>query len=137
MIEDAHALPFQDEQYDLIVSVTAIEFMDNPKNVLMEAMRVLKPNGRLVIGLLTKESPWGELYQAMVKEDPTHLFAKAHLYTEEEIKQLLPYPFLLKKGLFIAPTEEFELEQAFLKEKEEQEKQAEKAGFFAVCWIKE
>lgn len=137
MLEDAHALPFQDGQFDLIVSVTAIEFMDQPKYVLMEAMRVLKPNGRLVIGLLTKESPWGELYQAMVKEDPTHLFAKAHLYTEEEIKQLLPYPFLLKKGLYITPVEEFDLEQALLKEKEQQEKQSNRAGFFAVRWIKE
>ncbi len=137
MLEDAHILPFENEQFDLVISITAIEFMDQPQKVLMEAMRVLKPEGRLVIGLLTKDSSWGELYQKMVKENPDHLFAKAHLYTEEEIAQLLPYPYLLKKGLYIAPTEDFDVEQAKLAEEEMQKTQANRAGFFAVCWKKE
>lgn len=137
ILGDAHNLPFSDNTFDLVISVTAIEFMDNPKRVLEEAMRVLKPNGKLVIGVLTKESPWGELYQAVAKENPNNLFAKAHLYTEEEIADLLPYSYTIKKGLYIEPKQEFNLDEANKIEMEKQREQAARAGFYAICWEKE
>ncbi|MFV9511327.1 class I SAM-dependent methyltransferase [Tepidibacillus sp. LV47] len=133
---DAHQLPFENETFDLVVSVTAIEFMDDPNKVLFEAMRVLKPNGRLVIGLLSKESPWGELYTKKAKEDPNNLFAKAHLYQEEEIETLLPYPFQLKKGLYLPPVMEFDEKEAKKREQVKQAKQEQGAGFFVIRWDK-
>ncbi|MFX0560374.1 class I SAM-dependent methyltransferase [Tepidibacillus infernus] len=134
---DAHYLPFLGNSFDLVISVTAIEFMDQPQLVLREAMRVLKPNGRLVVGLLTKKSPWGELYRQKAIEDPNNLFAKAHLYTEKELEDLLPYPLTIKKGLYLPPVLEFNEKDAWQQEKEKQELQAEQAGFFAVRWDKE
>lgn len=136
-LEDAQSLPFSDNTFDLVISVTAIEFMDDPKQVLQEGMRALKQNGRLVIGVLTKESPWGELYQKAAEEDPANIFAKAHLYTEKEIDTLLFKDFKLKKGLYIPPMEEFDLETAWETEKKQQEVQAERAGFFVIRWDKE
>ena len=134
---DAHKIPFEDNTFDLVVSVTAVEFMDEPQSVLQEAMRVLKPGGRLVVGLLTKESSWGEMYAQRAKEDPTNLFAKAHLYTEEDVNNLLPYSYQLKKGLYIPPMMELDIEEAKQVEKEKQERQEPGAGFFAVRWDKE
>lgn len=137
VLGDAHKLPFADETFDLVVSVTAIEFVDDPKSVLKEAMRVLKPNGRLVIGALAKESPWGELYEELVEEDPNSLFAKAHFFTEEEIPSLLSQQFILKKGLYWPPIEEFVIDEAKVVESQKQQEQADNAGFFVIRWDKE
>lgn len=137
ILGDAHNLPFSDNTFDLVISVTAIEFMDNPKRVLEEAMRVLKPKGKLIIGVLTKDSPWGELYQAVAKEDPSNLFAKAHLYTEEEIADLLPYSYSIKRGLYIEPKQEFNLDEANKIEMENQREQAARAGYYVIRWEKE
>ncbi len=136
ILENAQYLPFEDNSFDLVISVTAIEFMDNPTHVIQEAMRVLKPNGRLVIGVLTKESAWGDMYKKAA-EDPMSIFAKAHLYTEEEIPKLLSQDFILKKGLYISPTEEFDIEMAWETEKKNQAALAERAGFFVIRWNKE
>ena len=136
ILGDAHVLPFPNQSFDLVVSVTAIEFMDNYRVVLNEAMRVLKPNGRLVIGVLTKNSPWGELYQEMAKNDPNNLFSRAHLFTEDEVVNLFDAEFKLKKGLYIPPSDNFNEEDAWISERKLQEAQAENAGFFAIRWNK-
>ncbi|WP_070119701.1 class I SAM-dependent methyltransferase [Bacillus marinisedimentorum] len=133
----AETLPFEDESFDLVTSVTAVEFMDNPSTVLKEAMRVLKPGGRLVIGLLTLDSPWGEMYRQSVAANPDSLFAKAHLYKEEEVKDLLPQEYTLKKGLYYPPHQEFDAEEAAETEYKNQKMQTDRAGFFAVRWVKE
>lgn len=131
------SLPFSQNSFDLVVSVTTIEFVDNPAQVLREAIRVLKPGGRLVIGVLTKDSPWGEFYQSKIKRDPNNVYAKAHLFTEEEIYELLNTHYVLKKGLYIDPLEEFDEKEAWKREQTKQDEQANRAGFFAIRWIKE
>jgi len=133
---NAEEIPFDENTFDLVVSVTAVEFMDEPKEALLEAMRVLKPGGRLVIGLLTKNSSWGKLYSERAKVDPDNLFAKAHLYTEEEVAELLSVPFAMKRGLFLPPVMEFDHEDALHTEAGKQKNQENGAGFFAVRWIK-
>lgn len=131
---DAVQLPFPNESFDLVLSVTAIEFMDDIEVVLMEALRVLKTNGRLIIGVLTKNSPWGELYQKMAEADKNNLFAKAHLFLEEDLSTLLPLQYKLKKGLYMPPVDEFDEEEASRIETSKQLEQAGNAGFFVVRW---
>jgi ubiquinone/menaquinone biosynthesis C-methylase UbiE len=131
------SLPFSENSFDLVVSVTTIEFVDNPAQVLREAIRVLKPGGRLVIGVLTKDSPWGEFYQSKIKRDPNNVYAKAHLFTEGEIDELLNTDYVLKKGLYIYPLEEFDEKEAWKREQRKQDEQSNGAGFIAIRWIKE
>lgn len=134
---DATQLPFSNESFDLVLSVTAIEFMDDIEAVLKEAIRVLKPNGRLVIGVLTKDSPWGKLYQQMAEIDKGNLFSKAHLFQEKELQDLLPIQYKMKKGLYLPPIEEFDETDAWEIENSKQLEQAENAGFFVIRWNKE
>lgn len=136
-VSDAQSIPFASETFDAVVSVTAIEFMENPKEVLKEALRVLKPNGRIVIGVLTRRSPWGELYRRLGAENPNNLFAKAHLFTEEDVKELLPIDFKLRKGLYLSPVQNFDFDAALKMEQEKQNTQADEAGFFVIRWNKE
>ncbi len=46
---DAHHLPFADAAFDIVTSVSAFHYLHTPDRVLVEARRVLKPGGRLVV----------------------------------------------------------------------------------------
>lgn len=49
VVGDAHALPFEDGEFDLVVSSDSLEHFHTPLAVLREVARVLSPDGRLVI----------------------------------------------------------------------------------------
>lgn len=57
-VADATALPFDDETFDVVTAVTVLCVCDDPKILVGEMARVLKPGGRLVIGELGKWSLW-------------------------------------------------------------------------------
>jgi ubiquinone/menaquinone biosynthesis C-methylase UbiE len=45
----AEKLPFGDNTFDVVTSLEALEFMTNPKAVLSELVRVLRPGGLLLV----------------------------------------------------------------------------------------
>jgi SAM-dependent methyltransferase len=45
----AEHLPFPDDTFDLVTCIEALEFMEHPRAVLREQVRVLRPGGLLVI----------------------------------------------------------------------------------------
>ena len=54
----AQALPFPDHAFDLVLSVTAFEFFSDPGQAVLEMVRVCKPGGKIVVGVLNKWSVW-------------------------------------------------------------------------------
>ena len=54
----AERLPFASEQFDVVVAVTILCFVQNATPVFEEVARVLRPGGRLIIGELGKWSSW-------------------------------------------------------------------------------
>jgi ubiquinone/menaquinone biosynthesis C-methylase UbiE len=46
---DAENLPFKDMNFEAVYSVNLLEHVPNPRMVVQEALRVLKPGGRLVL----------------------------------------------------------------------------------------
>lgn len=46
---DVHALPFDDDRFDVVVSASTFHYFDKPEHALIEMARVLRPGGRLVI----------------------------------------------------------------------------------------
>jgi len=68
--------------------IVTLCFLDSPLNVLKEANRILSPDGKIVLGLVLKESPWGQFYQQ--KKDEGHRFYKfATFYSRDEVIKLL------------------------------------------------
>lgn len=54
---------FGNETFGTVFLIVTICFLDYPVKVLRESYRILRPNGRLVLGLVLWESPWGKHYQ--------------------------------------------------------------------------
>jgi len=139
---DFKELPFATGTFDMVLSVTALEFAPDPRGVLLEAMRVLKPGGSLVVGVLALNSPWGRAYQEEGRQNPASVIADVHLYEEEELKALLPYCRELRRGLFFPPTDKFDAAAAAAQEMLGRSKEHEsvqerlEAGFLAARWEK-
>ncbi|NWG87909.1 MAG: methyltransferase domain-containing protein [Hydrogenophilaceae bacterium] len=84
----AEALPFADSQFDHALVVTTICFVDSAAQMLAEARRVLKPNGRLVIGFIDRESAMGQDYLAHQAENV--FYREATFFSADEVARLLP-----------------------------------------------
>jgi SAM-dependent methyltransferase len=79
---------FDEESFGTVFLIVTLCFLDSPLDVLKEANRILIPGGKMVLGLVLKESPWGQFYQ--LKKARGHRFYKyATFYTYEEISALL------------------------------------------------
>lgn len=61
-------LPFENQCFDGILMTTTFCFLADPRRALQECHRVLDDRGRLVVGLIPANSPWGRQYARKAKE---------------------------------------------------------------------
>ena len=80
--------PFRDGTFGAIFFIVTLCFVDSPERILSEAARLLKGEGKMVLGLVLKESPWGQLYRVK-KETSHHFYRYATFYTYAEVDMLL------------------------------------------------
>lgn len=79
---------FDEASFGTVFLIVTLCFLDSPLEVLKEASRILQPNGKLVLGLVLKDSPWGHVYQA--KKAEGHRFYKhATFYDYDKVLKLL------------------------------------------------
>lgn len=83
----AEALPFAARQFDHALVVTTICFVDSAQEMLVEARRVLKPGGRLIIGFIDRASPLGQDYLA--HQDESVFYRDATFFSPDEVGPLL------------------------------------------------
>lgn len=83
----AEKLPFAAGSFDHALVVTTICFVESPAGMLAEAHRVLKPDGRLVIGFIDRESPLGQEYLAHQAENV--FYRDATFYSADEVERFL------------------------------------------------
>lgn len=135
---DIHHLPFQDEQFDLVISNLVLEFVEDPGRAISESLRILKKGGRLVVGMIGKQSEWADNYVKRGLENPGSVFANARFFSLKEIAQLnYLQPSEIRLGLYFSPSEFRNEEQAEELEKVRASTQQEKgAGFIVVRWDK-
>jgi ubiquinone/menaquinone biosynthesis C-methylase UbiE len=109
---DAICLPFTDESFDLVLSVTALEFVPDLYVAIREAFRVLKTGGRLVVGLIGRDSAWWRFYYDKARRDPNSTFNYARFYTLDELMAALPGRGVRGKAvLFVPPDFDFSQEE--------------------------
>ncbi|MCL6557896.1 MAG: class I SAM-dependent methyltransferase [Firmicutes bacterium] len=80
---DICALPFSDGYFDAVICFTVLEFVGEPESALQELWRVLKPGGRLVIGVLNRFSLW-----ALARRG-RGVYGHARFYTLWEIRKMM------------------------------------------------
>lgn len=85
---DAAALPLVAESFDLVLSVTVLEFVAHPERAIQEMWRAVRPGGRLVVGVLNALSPWAWVRRRESKKQETP-FSHAHFFTPWEFVRLL------------------------------------------------
>jgi len=76
-------MPFHDRQFDLVLLVTVICFVDDVPTLLQELHRVLKREGRLVIGFINRNSELGRLYER--RKEASTFYQEARFYAVEEV----------------------------------------------------
>ncbi len=83
---DALGLPFADGSFDRVMSICAIEHFDDGARALDEMVRVLAPDGELVMSAdaLTLAENWPHLYRAHCER-----YHVKRTYTHEELTALL------------------------------------------------
>lgn len=67
-LADARNLPFADNSYASIISISTFEHIPYPKKLLKEMYRVLKPNGILAITMETREVDKNTFYRPLLKK---------------------------------------------------------------------
>lgn len=84
-------LPFADNQFDIVLAFTSLEFSHDPKGFISEMYRVCKPQGQIVVAVLTKWSMYG-IARSISRFFRKSIFEKAKFYTYSSLKKLLmPY----------------------------------------------
>jgi len=80
-------LPYDDRQFDLVLMVTTICFVDDVSKCLSEIDRVLQPGGHILVGFIDSNSRLGKLYQA--KKGASKFYGDATFYSFTEVREFL------------------------------------------------
>lgn len=84
----AEELPFKDKIFSCCLFVVALCFIKDAVKALLEAKRVLKENGKIIICDVFKDSEWGKFYEE--KKTRRHPFySHANFYEFAEFKKIL------------------------------------------------
>ena len=79
----AEGLPFADAQFDFVLMVTTVCFLDDVDAAFRETRRVLRRTGRFVVGFVDSDSPLGMLYEK--NKGDSKFYRIATFYSVDEI----------------------------------------------------
>lgn len=80
----ADSLPFQDNRFDFVLFIVTICFVPDPVQAVKEIKRVLKPGGKIIIGIIDKDSFLGKIYEEKKKENKFYKHVRFFSYREIE-----------------------------------------------------
>jgi len=81
-------IPFGDDLFDVVLSMTSMEFSTDPGKFISEMARVAKPSGIIIVAVLNFFSFYGieRRFKGLFKKT---IFSDAHFYSFWELKRLL------------------------------------------------
>ena len=133
VLGDMSSLPFLENAFDKVISVTALEFIEDAKEAVEELFRVTRKGGSIVVATLNSLSPWASRRIAEAKERHT-IFEKAIFRSPDELRSLAFVESVVKTAIHFQ--KEDDPEKAAGIEQEGQRKTLMTGAFVAVRWIK-
>ncbi len=126
-------LPFPESSFDKVVSVTALEFIEDGKAAVSELFRVTKRGGRVVVATLNSLSPWASRRRAEATERHS-IFERAIFRSPDELRSLASVKGVVKTAIHF-PKED-DSERAVKIEDEGKRNNLNTGAFVAVRWEK-
>jgi len=83
----AEDLPYPDISFDFAAFITSLCFIANPAKAILEAHRILKPDGNIIIAIIDKESSLGQMLEKGRNE--SKFYKDATFYSVHEIIELI------------------------------------------------
>ena len=133
ILADILNLPFPGNSFDKVISVTALEFIEDAKGAVEELFRVTQEGGSIVVATLNSLSPWAERRRAKAEKGHT-IFEKAIFRSPDELLHLVPFKGVAKTAVHFQG--EDDPEKAVIIEHEGQKKNLNTGAFVAVRWQK-
>ena len=127
------SLPFPEGYFDKVVSVTAIEFIDDAECCIKELFRVTREGGYILVATLNSLSPWASERRA-VAERENSIFERAVFRSPDEMRSFSQPDGVIKtaihfqKGDDLAAAEEIERRSSL--------KGLNTGAFLAALWEK-
>lgn len=81
-------LPFLNNKFAFILVVITLCFVENPHDLIKESRRVLMEDGKIIFGIIDKNSHLGKSYQEK-KKTKHRFYQEANFYSPSEVIQLL------------------------------------------------
>jgi len=133
VLGDILKLPFWGDSFVRVVSVTAIEFIEDAGSAVKELFRVTKKGGCVVIATLNSLSPWALRRKAEAKKNPS-IFEKAIFRSPDELRSLVPLEGVARTAIHFH--KEHDPDRAEEIEREGQRRGLNTGAFVAVRWEK-
>jgi ubiquinone/menaquinone biosynthesis C-methylase UbiE len=130
---DISTLPFREESFDKVVSITALEFITEAKSAVAELFRVTRRGGVVVVATLNSISPWAARRREEARKGHS-IFSKAVLRSPDDMLSFSPAHGLVRTAIHF--DKEDTPEKAVEVEREGQTMRWMTGAFAAVRWLK-
>ena len=133
VIGDMLFLPFADECFDKVVSMTTIEFVEDGKTAVTELLRVVKRGGIVVVTTLNNLSPWASRRKKAAARGHA-LFEKVIFRTPDDMRALAPINGIVKTAIHFQKDDDPKSVPEI--ERKGQSMALETGAFLAAKWLK-
>ncbi len=130
---DMCALPFPDNSFDKVFSMTAIEFVADAGKAVTELDRVTRKGGCVVVTTLNSLSPWAEQRKQKANNGHT-LFQEICFRSPADMRRIVPGTSLIKTAIHFQKKDSVTRIPEI--ERKGREQHLDTGAFLAVRWIK-
>ena len=102
---DMCALPFPDNSFDRVFSMTAIEFVADGEKAVAELHRVTRKGGCIVVTTLNSLSPWA-VQRSQKAKDGHPLFQNISFRSPQDMRLLVPQTCVIKTAIHFQKTDQ-------------------------------